>query len=201
MVQETARAAIKRLGVIDSSGRDSKDSAQRMSKSHSDQPDSLPPVWDPVWHSATGSILLKTIQQRERAKANIDEMPGQLSKTVNNMAIPTCLGDVYEALQSYYKPLLFVWRVSGEILPLESCYINLAAVEAPGQRVKDKQVLKKQSATFQRIPSHERTEGTHMASSIPLDELFNQQVLRNGKNGTPKTFLIHGQAGIGKTTL
>ncbi|KAF9081485.1 hypothetical protein BGX27_004881, partial [Mortierella sp. AM989] len=147
MVQKTAQAALMRLRVIDSSGRDLKDSAQHMSKSHSDQPisqvhqDNLPPVWDPVWHTATKSVLLKAVQQNERAKVNIDEMPGQFTKMIENMAIPSSLDDVHEALQSYYKPLLFIRRVSGETLPLESCYINLAVVEAPGQRQKDKQDL------------------------------------------------------------
>ncbi|KAF9079015.1 hypothetical protein BGX27_007268, partial [Mortierella sp. AM989] len=137
MVQETARGVFKRLGAIDSSGRDLKDSAQHMSKSHSNQPisqvhrDSLPPIWDPVWHTATRSIHLKAVQRKERTKANIDEMPGQFAKIIENMALPSSPGDVHEALQSYYKPLLFIRRVSGETLPLESCYINLAVVEAP----------------------------------------------------------------------
>ncbi|KAF9079455.1 hypothetical protein BGX27_006429, partial [Mortierella sp. AM989] len=106
MVQETARAALKRLGIIDGSGRDSNGSAQYKSKSQSDQPtsqahrDSLPPVWDPVWHTATRSTLLKAVQQKERAKANIDEMPGHFNKIIENMAISSSLDDVHEALQS-----------------------------------------------------------------------------------------------------
>ncbi|KAF9081388.1 hypothetical protein BGX27_004951, partial [Mortierella sp. AM989] len=232
MVRRTAQAAFKRLEDIDSSRCDLKDSAQHMPKTHSDQPisqvhrDSLPPVWDPAWHTTTRSTLLKAVQRKERANVNLDKMPSQLDginqsiksssdetaaelnmantnidKIIKNIAIPSRLDDVHEALQSYYKPLLFIRRVSGETLPLESCYINLAVVEAPGQREKDKQDLKAQMAIFQRIPSHERTEGTNMASSIPLEELFNQQKLRNGEKGIPKTILIHGRAGIGKTTL
>ncbi|KAF9081303.1 hypothetical protein BGX27_004989, partial [Mortierella sp. AM989] len=232
MVQKTAWTAFKRLGDIDSSGRNLMDSAQHMPKSHSDQPisqvhrDSLPPVWDPVWHTATGSTLLKAVQRKKRANVNLDKLPSQLDiinqsikpssdettvesnmtntnidKVIKNRAITSSLDDVNEALQSYYKPLLSIQRISGERLHLESCYINLAVVKAPGQREKDKQDLQTQSATFQRIPSHERTEGTNMTSSIPLEELFSQQELRNGKKDVPKTILIHGRAGIGKTTL
>ncbi|KAF9082186.1 hypothetical protein BGX27_004616, partial [Mortierella sp. AM989] len=206
IVQKTARAALKRLGVIDSFERDLKNSEHDMSKSHSDQPisqiyrDSLPPVWDSVRHTATRSILLRAVQQKEDARVNND-MSSQSTKIIEDMVIPSSLGDVHEALQSYYKPLLFTRRVSGETLPLESCYINLAVVEAPCQREKDRQDLKRHLATFQRMPSYERTEGTNMASSIPLEELFNQQELRNGNKDVPKTILIHGRAGIGKTTL
>ncbi|KAF9079427.1 hypothetical protein BGX27_006463, partial [Mortierella sp. AM989] len=173
MVQKTARSAFKRLGVIDSSGCDLEDSAQHMSKSYSNQPipqvhqDSLPPVWDPVWHTATRSTLLKTVQRKERANVNLDNLSSHLDginqsiksssdetaaelnmantdidKIIKDIAVPSSLDDVHEALQSYYKPLLFIRRVSGETLPLETCYINLAVVEALSQREKDKQDLK-----------------------------------------------------------
>ncbi|KAF9110285.1 hypothetical protein BGX27_006564, partial [Mortierella sp. AM989] len=188
--------------------------------------DFLLPVWDPIWHRVTRSTLLKAVQQKERTNKNIDEMHGHIvemksdiesgqaqtmaaldkantniDKVINNLPISSTLGDVEIALQNYYEPLLVIKRVSGKILPLESCYINLAVVEAPDQREKDKQDLKAQSVIYKRIPSHERTEGTNMASPIPLEELFKKQRLRNGSDDVPKTILIHGRAGIGKTTL
>ncbi|KAF9094491.1 hypothetical protein BGX27_001413, partial [Mortierella sp. AM989] len=148
IVQKTAQAALRRLGVNGSTALDLKDATQHLSKMSSDNSviqayrDGLPPVWDPIWHKATRSDLLKATQRKERLNMNIDNM----AKDTPTIAR---LGDVHEALQSYYKPSLFIQRVSGGRLDLESCYINLAVVEAPGQRKKDKKHLEKQSATFQ----------------------------------------------------
>ncbi|KAG0008246.1 hypothetical protein BGZ80_003657, partial [Entomortierella chlamydospora] len=188
--------------------------------------DNLPPVWDSIWHTTTRSTLLIAVQQKERTNANLDEMPGRLddidqsinsgfAQTSTQLAIangnigiimeniPTqaSLDTVQEALRSYYEPSLFIQRVSGKRMDLVSCYINLAIVEARGQREKDKQGLRAQEVAFQRMSSYERIEGTNLDSSIPLDELFNKRELRNGNNDVPKTVLIHGRAGIGKTTL
>ncbi|KAF9107301.1 hypothetical protein BGX27_008796, partial [Mortierella sp. AM989] len=214
LIQETAQAALKRLGAISSSGRNAMIASPQISRTTSDQPISqiyqgcLPPVWDPVWHTTTGNTLLKEVQRKEQANVKIDGLAYQMglinttmTKVFENTSIPSCPDDVHDALQSYYKPLLFIRRVSGERLPLESCYINLAIVEAPGQREKDREDLKAQAVTFQRMPSHERTGRTNMASSIPMEELFNKQKLQNGSNDVPKKILIHGRAGIGKTTL
>ncbi|KAF9159690.1 hypothetical protein BGX20_002833, partial [Mortierella sp. AD010] len=178
--------------------------------------DVLPPIWDPIWHTTTRSTLLKAVQQKKRINANIDEMPGRLddiNQSINsgfvqtstqlaitnsnigiimeNIPTPSSRDVVQEALRSYYEPSLFIQRVSGKRMDLESCYINLAIVEAPGQREKDKQDLKTQEVAFQRMPSYERTEGTNMNSSIPLNELFDKRKLRNGNDDVPKTILIH----------
>ncbi|KAI8596323.1 armadillo-type protein, partial [Dissophora ornata] len=83
----------------------------------------------------------------------------------------------------------------------ETCFVNLAIVEAPAQREKEKQDLKKQAAVFHRIPSFEAVERTDMQSFIPLEKLFNKRMLRDGSENFPKTILVQGRAGIGMTTL
>ncbi|KAI8600003.1 NACHT domain-containing protein, partial [Dissophora ornata] len=105
------------------------------------------------------------------------------------------------ALKTYYAPYLVILRVSGDELDLETCYINLAIVEAPAQREKEKQDLKEQAAVFHRIPSFEAVERANMQSSIPLEQIFNKRKLRDGNENIPKTILVQGRAGIGKTTL
>ncbi|KAF9149983.1 hypothetical protein BGX20_005827, partial [Mortierella sp. AD010] len=69
------------------------------------------------------------------------------------------------------------------------------------QREKDKQDLKEQAAVFHRIPSSEVVERANIHASIPLEELFDKRKLRDGKEDYPKTILVQGRAGIGKTTL
>ncbi|KAF9084925.1 hypothetical protein BGX27_003668, partial [Mortierella sp. AM989] len=116
---------------------------------------------------------------------------------------PTLLSfnHVQVALRTYYEPYLNIKRVSGDTLSLESCYINLAIVEASDQRQKDKDDLKAQAATFHRMPSYEEISKTNMKAPIPLEKLFDKRILRDGREDLPKTILVQGRAGIGKTTL
>ncbi|KAG0011491.1 hypothetical protein BGZ80_000645, partial [Entomortierella chlamydospora] len=123
--------------------------------------------------------------------------------TSTSASSPTLLSfnHVKAALQTYYEPHLNIKRVSGDTLSLESCYINLAIVEAPDQRRKDKKELEAQAAAFHRMPSYEEIYKTNMEEPIPLKELFDKRKLRDGREDVPKTILIQGRAGIGKTTL
>ncbi|KAG0197962.1 hypothetical protein BGX33_000204, partial [Mortierella sp. NVP41] len=109
--------------------------------------------------------------------------------------------DIQSALKTYYAPNLSILRVSRESLPLETCFVNLAIVEAPTQREKEKQDLKEQAAIFHRIPSSEVVQGANLQSSIPLEQLFDKRKLRDGKEDVPRRILVQGRAGIGKTTL
>ncbi|KAF9345450.1 hypothetical protein BGX26_003109, partial [Mortierella sp. AD094] len=118
-------------------------------------------------------------------------------------SLPTqsSLYEVNIALEGYYKPFLTIQRVSGDSLSLESCYINLAIVEALDQRQKDKEELKAKAAAFYRMPSFDDITKTDVIEPIPLEKLFDKRRLRDGKDDIPKTILIQGRAGIGKTTL
>ncbi|KAF9991643.1 hypothetical protein BGZ79_004189, partial [Entomortierella chlamydospora] len=89
---------------------------------------------------------------------------------------PTLLNfdHVQLALQAYYEPYLKIQRVSGDTLSLESCYINLAIVEAPYQRQKDKEDLMAQAAAFNRMPSYEQIARTNIMAPIPLEKLFDK---------------------------
>ncbi|KAF9347540.1 hypothetical protein BGX26_000983 [Mortierella sp. AD094] len=116
---------------------------------------------------------------------------------------PTLLSfnHVQVVLQTYYESSLTIQRVSGKTLSLDSCYINLAIVEAPDQRQKDKEDLKAQAAAFHRMPSYEEISQADMKAPIPLEKLFDKRKLRDGRDDMPKTILVQGRAGIGKTTL
>ncbi|KAF9159258.1 hypothetical protein BGX20_003024, partial [Mortierella sp. AD010] len=118
-----------------------------------------------------------------------------------SIGVSSNLGEVHSALQAYYEPLLAIQRVSEDIINLDSCYINLAIVEALDQKQKEKEELLAQAMAFQRMPSYEEIIATNMREPIRLEDLFNKRELRDGKEDAPKTILIHGRAGIGKTTL
>ncbi|KAF8912576.1 hypothetical protein BGZ58_005756, partial [Dissophora ornata] len=177
--------------------------------SKSSSQDGLRPVWDPACHATPKGILLKAVQDRDRRNANMDNLPAQITgvKQVIQSGFEQQLPpqsspkDIWSALKAYYKPYLVILRVSGAKLDLETCFVNLAIVEAPAQREKEKQNLKEQAAIFHRVWSIDAVERTNMKSSIPLEQLFEKRTLRDGSENVPKRILVQGRAGIGKTTL
>ncbi|KAI8595652.1 NACHT domain-containing protein [Dissophora ornata] len=133
--------------------------------------------------------------------ADIQQLKANTRVISASLPSESSLEDIQFALKTYYARYLVILRVSGDELDLETCYVNLAIVEAPAQREKEKQDLKKQAAIFHRIPSFEAVERANMQSSIPLEQIFNKRRLRDGNEDIPKTILVQGRAGIGKTTL
>ncbi|KAF9079712.1 hypothetical protein BGX27_006054, partial [Mortierella sp. AM989] len=119
----------------------------------------------------------------------------------HNLPIDSNQDEVHTAFKAYYKPYLSIQRVSGDMLDLKACYINLAIVEARDQREQDKAELKMHAAAFYRMPSYEAIPKTNTKAPIPLEELFNKRELCDGREDIPKTILVQGRAGIGKTTL
>ncbi|EFR02206.1 hypothetical protein MGYG_05209 [Nannizzia gypsea CBS 118893] len=122
-------------------------------------------------------------------------MEGQL----NLAQVPPCTvtaTEASEALKAYYTTgsLLKVERLSGKILPMESCYINLAVVRLDDTPAPHKS----QSSPF----SLTRNVGIELdGEDVKLCDLFNSINLSNGEKGSPKRILIRGRAGVGKSTL
>ncbi|KAF9971516.1 hypothetical protein BGZ75_001829, partial [Mortierella antarctica] len=198
LVPEMVRGTLERLEILESSTSGIKDDMATPRAYWGD----LLPTWDPAWLAAPKGILFNTIQDRDRRDATMDTIPATLDSILQAVVIPTpSLKDVHSALKSYYEEDLVILRVSGDTLPLETCFVNLAIVEAPAQREKDKQDIKEQAAVFHRIPSSEAVGQVDMQKPIPLEELFNKRKLRDGKEDFPKTILVQGRAGVGKTTL
>ncbi|KAF9968217.1 hypothetical protein BGZ70_005898, partial [Mortierella alpina] len=204
LVLEMVQGALRRLGKLEGSTGGIKDDAATPTTYQGD----LRPVWAPAWLAAPKGILLKVVQDRDRRDATMDKIPAQLDaiqqavQSQHHVIAQPSLEVVQSALKTYYERELVIIRVSGETLDLETCFVNLAIVEAPAQRKKDKEDLKEQATIFHRIPSSEAVKGVNMQTDpIPLEELFNKRMLRDGKEGIPKTILVQGRAGVGKTTL
>ncbi|GJJ71728.1 hypothetical protein EMPS_04085 [Entomortierella parvispora] len=152
-----------------------------------------PQAIDPAGTTTTKMTLLKAVQDKNVRHAKVDNLPHLIAQP--------SVDDIRSALKMYHTPDLIILRVSGDELDLNTCFINLAIVDAPEHRKKEKQDLQDQAAVFHRISSFENVEHTDTQSLIPLEELFNQRTLRDGKVGVPKRVLVQGRAGIGKTTL
>ncbi|GJJ67770.1 bilin biosynthesis protein [Entomortierella parvispora] len=157
------------------------------------------PVWinlkftDPDRHSVPRARLLKAVQDRNRRRAKVENLP--------DAPRIASLSDIQSALKRYHAPTLHILRISGEELDLGTCFVNLAIVEAPENRRKEKEELKEQAAVFHRMPSGERVRNTVTQSLIPLEQLFNKRKLRDGTVNVPRRILVQGRAGIGKSTL
>ncbi|KAG0005216.1 hypothetical protein BGZ79_006136, partial [Entomortierella chlamydospora] len=186
----------------------------------------IPPIWDPLWYSNPSNVLLRIVQakmQRDKnisallkqvevlqldvkasnadLKADMDVKLGEILSDVasikdSNTTTPSTLEEVHAALHNHYRGNFFVQRVSGDKKSLDSCFINLAVVAAQDQKQKDKEELKASVM----ISSQERKKADPLVS-IPIEELFDKRKLRDGRVDAPKKILIHGRAGVGKTTL
>ncbi|KAH8797867.1 hypothetical protein F5884DRAFT_743163 [Xylogone sp. PMI_703] len=102
-------------------------------------------------------------------------------------------------LRNYYASAqrLDVQRISGDILSMDQCYINLAVVE------------QSHSANMSNTPQYSpfsilarlKVETINEDKRVHLPRLFDSRKLPDGTNFTPKRILIRGRAGVGKTTL
>ncbi|KAF9952459.1 hypothetical protein BGZ72_006271, partial [Mortierella alpina] len=203
LVPELVQRSLQRLEVPKSSTDGMKDDVAIPKACQRD----LRPVWDPAWLAAPKGILFKAVRDKDARNVTMDNLPAQVGAILqavqshdSKVAQPS-LVEVQSALKIYYERHLDILRVSGDKLPLETCFVNLAIVEAPAQREKDKQDLKEQAAVYYRIPSFEAVGDVNMQRSIPLEQLFDRRKLRDGKEDIPKTILVQGRAGVGKTTL
>ncbi len=168
-----------------------------------------PPAWHAFWHAAPSNTLLQIARDKARQDANLQSLSGLITDMAAIKAflhppssdVASQWTQIRATLCDYYQSSLLIQRISGDALELASCYINLAIVEAPLQREKEKQALQKQSSVFHRISSYERVAESNLHALIKLEELFDERMLRNGVVGAPKKILIQGRAGIGKTTL
>ncbi|KAG0196811.1 hypothetical protein BGX33_001249, partial [Mortierella sp. NVP41] len=141
------------------------------------------------------STLLRAVQSKKQQETHLAEISSHIRPSYSS------LEKIQSALKTHYSPNLKILRISGDELDIDTCFVNLAIVEAPAQREKEKQELKELAAVFHRIPSSEAVRGSNIESSIRLEQLFDKRKLRDGKEGIPRRILVQGRAGIGKTTL
>ncbi|KAH8649582.1 armadillo-type protein [Ilyonectria robusta] len=102
--------------------------------------------------------------------------------------------------EHYNTGRLEIERLSGDLLPMDQCYINLAIVEQPGQdtgRSKEGDVTPSPFSLFAR----QKVETPDKTIQVELPTLFSQRVGRDGRTIQPRRILIRGRAGVGKTTL
>ncbi|KAF6809164.1 peptidaseCc14 [Colletotrichum musicola] len=102
----------------------------------------------------------------------------------------------------YNKDRLRIERLSGNTLPMDQCYINLALVETPRdndskQRSGDDPLQSEHFSLAARL----KIETPREDSQVKLSKLFEPRKQLDGQMKEPRRILIRGRAGVGKTTL
>ncbi|KAI0102582.1 hypothetical protein GGR51DRAFT_562505 [Nemania sp. FL0031] len=105
------------------------------------------------------------------------------------------MADAYIKITCYKAENLRIERISGDLLPMERCYINLAIVD---------QLIKKQTKN-QDLPQSSldyrlNTFTPHEEMQVDIWRLFDER-RDNGDIIQPRRVLIRGHAGVGKSTL
>ncbi|GAE00197.1 conserved hypothetical protein [Paecilomyces variotii No. 5] len=100
-------------------------------------------------------------------------------------------------LRHYYTTAgrLHIQRISGELLPMDQCYINLAIVEHIAKTDSARQ--SSPFSLFERL----KVRTVSQEKQVSLPRLFEPRKRSDGTSITPKRILVQGRAGIGKTTL
>ncbi|KAI8945438.1 ARM repeat-containing protein [Xylaria longipes] len=115
---------------------------------------------------------------------------------------PVEIANVWIRNTRYSLENLKIERLSGALLPMDQCYINLAIVEQPRDKAerstgKDEKQKSSPFSLFTRL----RVERPEKGKEIMLPNLFEPRATRNAQMRPTRRVLIRGRAGVGKTTL
>lgn len=128
---------------------------------------------------------------------NYKTVAGRIQSIAQGTLAPTLINRVDKSIRDncYTHERLRIERLSGDSLPMEQCYINLALVKMGiGGRIDTNRPHSSVSAFSLSARQEEQMPNT--AQLVELATLFDQ---RDGK--LPRRIMIRGQAGVGKTTL
>ncbi|KAK7430467.1 hypothetical protein QQZ08_002986 [Neonectria magnoliae] len=106
--------------------------------------------------------------------------------------------DDYMRKNHYTLDRLRIERLSGDLLSMEQCYINLAIVEQPSQ---DGRRPKGEGDSPFGFFARQRVKTPYKEAQVELAKIFNDRKGRDGRTMQPRRILIRGRAGVGKTTL
>ncbi|KAK3364019.1 armadillo-type protein [Lasiosphaeria hispida] len=109
--------------------------------------------------------------------------------------------DLWIRNNCYSLAELKIERLSGDLLPMDRCYINLAIVEQPGDKICHSDKGTAQKASPFSLLTRLKVERPDKTVEVTLPTLFKPRKARDGQEKRPSRILIRGQAGVGKTTL
>ncbi|EPE07012.1 peptidase c14 [Ophiostoma piceae UAMH 11346] len=99
----------------------------------------------------------------------------------------------------YSPKMLQIERLSGDLLPMDQCYINLSVVEYTGKTGCRQEDAARKPSPFSLL-ARLKVE-TPDSTDVTLPSLFEPRKAHDGQERQPSRILIRGRAGMGKTTL
>ncbi|EHK20358.1 uncharacterized protein TRIVIDRAFT_192935 [Trichoderma virens Gv29-8] len=127
---------------------------------------------------------------------------GKIEEILQDIRTNSLLDDADAWIRNkhYTADNLKIERLSGDLLPMDQCYINLAIVEQLAQD-KAKPKLKDETPSPFSLFHRQKLETPDDSMQVELAAIFNQREGPNGSTIQPRRILIRGRAGVGKTTL
>ncbi|KAH0566258.1 hypothetical protein GP486_000333, partial [Trichoglossum hirsutum] len=163
-----------------------------------------------IAHNEYLEIQRKLLDDRERTLKDKDAIlrADDFYRILINIINPqVTLETLQSTLKSNVSPRLSIQRISGQLLPMGQCYVNLAVVEHPKLHQENQESHdgaekepEKPQDRFHRLPSFEAVNANQQVL-VSLQDLFEPRKLSDGSTRAPKRILIWGRAGVGKTTL
>ncbi|OAA54617.1 Armadillo-type fold protein [Cordyceps fumosorosea ARSEF 2679] len=132
-----------------------------------------------------------------------DALYTKLTAAVRHLKAPSLLeqADTWIRDKHYTADRLKIERLSGELLPMEQCYINLAIVEQSGQDAGHSRKEGDTAPSPFSILARQKVQTPDKTMQVELVALFNERNGRDDRPMHPRRILIRGRAGVGKTTL
>ncbi|EFX06500.1 nacht nucleoside triphosphatase [Grosmannia clavigera kw1407] len=128
------------------------------------------------------------------------KVAGKISEIVEKIRVGSPLerADAWIRDKHYTGNRLKIERLSGELLLMDRCYINLSIVEMSEQEAGRP---KEEKASPFSMWSRRWVSTSSETTQVELATLFDLRKGREGQPIKPRKILIRGRAGVGKTTL
>ena len=106
--------------------------------------------------------------------------------------------------KTYTPEKIKIERLSGDLLPMDKCYINLAIVERLGQGIdREEEEAEEEGPTASpfSLLARQKLQAPRKSMQVELATVFSDRRGSDGRTMQPRRILIRGRAGVGKTTL
>lgn len=133
----------------------------------------------------------------------------QVSNAVQELVWKAYRGRAIERAKTWIKDnryslrKLEIKRLSSTPLPMNQCYINLALVLVEQQRNMSQSENTKAAVEYSPFSLQARLNliAPSEETEVNLSDIFEPRKTQDGQQVTPHRIMIHGRAGVGKTTL
>jgi hypothetical protein len=147
--------------------------------------------------------------KKRTEKCTESEDFGHVSKKIEEVlerirrGSPIQQADALIRTKHYTTDRLKIERLSGRVLSMDQCYINLAIIEEPRKNarpVEEGSDAAPRSSPFS-LTARLNVETPDKNIQVELPSLFDLREDSNGQKIQPRRVMIRGRAGVGKTTL